>query len=326
LKKAILSGITGQDGSYLTEFLLDKGYEIHGLVRRSSQTLRNRLDHLRNSSLGDRLHLHYSDLSDTPTLRRIFKKVQPDEFYHLAGQSHVGLSFEMPESTVKEVANATISLLEICRDLSKPVRIYHAASSEIFGKVSSEKQDENTPMFPTNPYGCAKAFARQMCQVYRESYGMFVCNGILYNHESPRRGENFVTRKITLAAASIALGIADSLELGNIDISKDWGHAKDYVVAMWKMLQTENADDYVIATGKLHSLQNVLEVAFNEFDLKYEDYLKINQKFYRPAESFKLCGNPKKAEVHLEWKRSYSFKEMITEMCRSDFKNLKNQL
>lgn len=325
MKKAIISGITGQDGSYLAELLLDNKYEVHGLLRRSSNTHRNRIEHLRNSENGKNLHLHYADLVDATTLRRIFLNCKPEEFYHLAGQSHVGLSFEMPESTVHEVANATISLLEICRELETPIRIYHAASSEIFGKTEQTVQNEETPMFPTNPYGCAKAFARQMCKVYRDSYGMFVCNGILYNHESPRRGESFVTRKITIAAASIALGISDHVELGNLDTYKDWGHAKDYVLAMWKMLQHDVADDYVIATGKVHSLRKLLEIAFSQFDLDYEQYVRINPKFYRPAESHQLCGNPEKAEKALNWKRKYTFENMIQEMCKHDYDRLKKQ-
>src|SRR6476469_797737 len=238
-KIALITGITGQDGSYLAELLLKKGYAVHGIVRRTSNLLRSRIEHLRNDEnvYGKSFFLHYGDLSDGTTLRRIFSAVQPTELYHLAGQSHVGLSFEIPESTSEEIGMATLRLLEIARDQSRPVKFYHASSSEIFGNASESPQTEETPLNPASPYGCAKAFATQLARVYRESYGLFVCNGILYNHESPRRGENFVTRKIARATARISRGLEQELVRGNTSTRRDWGHAQDYVAAMWLMLK-----------------------------------------------------------------------------------------
>src|SRR5213082_3344097 len=255
-KIALITGITGQDGSYLTELLLEKGYAVHGVVRRTSNLLRSRIEHLRRDEnvYDQRLFLHYGDLSDGTTLRRIFKEVRPMEVYHLAGQSHVGLSFEIPESTCEEAGMATLRLLEIARSQPHPLRFYHASSSEIFGNASEIPQTESTPLRPTSPYGCAKAFATQLARVYRESYGLFVCNGVLYNHESPRRGENFVTRKIARAAARIARNLDDVLVLGNLQSRRDWGRTQDCVQAMWLMLQHEMADDYVVATGETHSV------------------------------------------------------------------------
>ncbi|MEP6685190.1 MAG: GDP-mannose 4,6-dehydratase, partial [Verrucomicrobiota bacterium] len=236
-KIALITGITGQDGSYLTELLLEKGYKVHGVVRRTSNLLRSRIEHLRRDEeiYGKRLFLHYGDLSDGTTLRRIFSEVHPAEIYHLAGQSHVGLSFEIPESTCEEVGMATLRLLEIARDQPQPVRFYHASSSEIFGSAEESPQSEETPLRPDSPYGCAKAFATQLVRVYRKSYGLFACNGICYNHESPRRGENFVTRKITHAVARIARGLQHDVALGNLESRRDWGRAQDYVAAMWLM-------------------------------------------------------------------------------------------
>src|SRR3954469_7391733 len=268
-KSALITGITGQDGSYLAELLLEKGYVVHGVVRRTSNLLRSRIEHLRNDDniYGKSLFLHYGDLSDGTTLRRIFSEVQPAEIYHLAGQSHVGLSFEIPESTCQEIGMSTLSLLEIARDQPEPVKFYHASSSEIFGTAAESPQTEKTPLRPASPYGCAKAFATQLARVYRESYGLFVCNGILYNHESPRRGENFVTRKITRAAARIARGLDHELVLGSLESRRDWGRAQDYVAAMWLMLQSEKPDDYVVATGRTHSVREFVETAFRIVNL-----------------------------------------------------------
>src|SRR5438105_2076542 len=253
-KVALITGITGQDGSYLSELLLEKDYTVHGIVRRTSNLLRSRIEHLRRDEkiYGKKLFLHYGDLSDTTTLRRIFREVEPNELYHLAGQSHVGLSFELPESTCDEAGMATLRLLGVVRDQAPRVKFYHASTSEIFGNVIESPQTEETPMRPTSPYGCAKAFATSLARVYRQSYGMFVCNGILYNHESPRRGENFVTRKIARSAARISRGLDVDLVLGNLESKRDWGRAQDYVVAMWLMLQHEKPDDYVVATGEAH--------------------------------------------------------------------------
>ena len=317
MKKALITGITGQDGSYLTELLWEKGYEVHGIVRRSSSFNRWRIEHLiQNPDIyGKKLFLHYADLSDDTSLRRIFSKTKADEFYHLAGQSHVGISFEIPEVTTKEIANCTLKLLEICRDQKTPPKIYLACSSEIFGNSSGFAQNEHSPLNPTSPYGAAKAFCMHTGHIYRDSYGLFLCNGILYNHESPRRGENFVTQKIVDAAASIAKGKSDSLELGNLDIERDWGYAPDYVLGMWLMLQQKTPADYVLATGTTHKLCEFLETAFQYFNLDYQKYVRVNQKFIRPNEPQRLCGDSSKARKILSWKPSLNFTELIHEMC-----------
>jgi GDPmannose 4,6-dehydratase len=318
-KTALITGVTGQDGSYLTELLLEKGYQVHGVVRRSSSFNRWRIDHLINDKAiyGKKMYLHYADLNDDASLRRIFKKVGPDEFYHLAGQSHVGLSFEIPELTTQEIANCTVKLLEICRDQERQPKIYLACSSEIFGDAQEAHQNEESNFNPTSPYGAAKAFCVHMGRVFRQSYGLFVSNGILYNHESPRRGENFVTQKIVRSAAEIAAGKKDSLELGNLDIERDWGHAKDYVKGMWLMLQQEKPNDYVLATGVTHSLKDFLSLAFEYFELDYRDFVSINKRFVRPNEPKRLCGDPSKAKTILGWRTTYSFTEIIQEMSLS---------
>ncbi len=317
MKRAIISGITGQDGSYLAEFLLDKGYAVHGLVRRSSQFNRTRIEHLRRE--GKPLELHYADLGDQTTLRRIISKIRPHEFYHLAGQSHVGLSFEIPESTVSETAVATLSLLEICRDLESPPRFFHAASSELFGVPDHFPQTEETPFRPVNPYGCAKAFATNLCSVYRAAHDMFVVNGILYNHESPRRGESFVTRKIASTVARIHAGSNEILELGNLDSERDWGYAPEYVEAMWLTLQHSVADDFVFATGTSTTVRDFAAAAFLEagitlnFHGEGEDetasnqatgktVMRVNPKFFRRVDSHRLVGDPAKAHHVLGWK------------------------
>lgn len=319
-KVALLTGITGQDGSYLTELLLEKGYDVHGIVRRTSVMTRSRIDLLRSdaSLYGKRFFLHYGDLSDATTLRRIFQKVLPDEFYHLAGQSHVGLSFEIPESTCDEVAMATLRLYEICRDLAKPPRIYHAASSEIFGLVTSTPQSESNPYRPTSPYGCAKAFAANLGQVYRRSHGMFICNGILYNHESPRRGENFVTRKISLGVARIKRGLQTHLTLGNLDAQRDWGHAADYVEAMWLMLQAQEADDYVVATGVPHTVRDFVREAFAVVGLDWESHVQVDSNFLRVADPLLLLGDPAKIKQQLGWVPRRDFQTLVREMVESD--------
>src|ERR1700694_4875037 len=303
-KTALITGITGQDGSYLTELLLEKGYAVHGVVRRTSNLLRSRIEHLRTDEniYGKSLFLHYGDLSDGTTLRRIFSEVQPNELYHLAGQSHVGLSFEIPESTCEEIGMATLRLLEIARDQPQPVKFYHASSSEIFGTATESPQTENTPLRPASPYGCAKAFATQLARVYRESYGLFVCNGILYNHESPRRGENFVTRKIARAVARIARGLDQELSLGNLDSRRDWGRAQDYVRAMWLMLQHSVPDDYVVATGETHSVREFVEAAFAVVDLPWKKFVKHHSSFDRHTEPTRLVGRADKIQKTLGWK------------------------
>jgi len=295
-------------------------------VRRTSNLLRSRIEHLRRDDkiYGKSLFLHYGDLSDTTTLRRIFREVGPGELYHLAGQSHVGLSFELPESTCDEAGMATLRLLEIVRDQSPKVRFYHASTSEIFGNASESPQTEETPMRPTSPYGCAKAFATQLGRVYRQSYGMFVCNGILYNHESPRRGENFVTRKIARSAARIARGLDVDLVLGNLESKRDWGRAQDYVVAMWQMLQHEKPDDYVIATGETHSVRDFVEAAFKVVDLPWEKYVKQDRAFDRPIEPARLVGCADKIRKTLGWKPSGSFKQLVREMVEAELEQLKS--
>jgi len=321
---ALITGITGQDGSYLTELLLEKGYAVHGIVRRTSNLLRSRIEHLRRDEniYGKKLFLHYGDLSDTTTLRRIFREVNPGEVYHLAGQSHVGLSFELPESTCDEAGMATLRLLEIVRDQSAAMKFYHASTSEIFGKASESPQNEETPMRPTSPYGCAKAFATMLARVYRQSYGMFVSNGILYNHESPRRGENFVTRKIARAAARISRGLDVDLALGNLESKRDWGRAQDYVVAMWMMLQHEKPDDYVVATGETHSVREFVEAAFAVVDLPWKKYVKQDPAFDRPIEPTRLVGCADKIHKTLGWKPSGNFEQLVREMVEAELKAL----
>ena len=308
---------------------MEKGYEVHGLVRRSSTLNRRRIDHLVKDEniYGSSLFLYYADLSDDSSLRRIFSKVEPDEVYNLAGQSHVALSFEIPELTTHEITNATLKLLEICRDQKKQPKVYLAGSSEIYGNALESIQSEETKLNPTSPYGVCKAFCVQMGRVYRSGYGMYVSNGILYNHESPRRGENFVTQKIVYGALAIAQGKADILELGNLEIERDWGYAPDYVLGMWKMLQQEQADDYVLATGRTHKLSDFLKVAFEYFELDYEKYVRINPKFVRPDEPRKLCGDSTKAKKVFGWKPTISFDQIVHEMCKAtQSSNLWNSL
>lgn len=327
MSSALITGITGQDGSYLTEWLLEKGYQVHGIVRRTSTFNRWRLDHLHSNPeiYGRRLFLHYADLDDPTTLRRVLSKVAPDEIYHLAGQSHVGLSFEIPESTCELTAMGTLRLLEMIRDLPKIPKLFHAASSEIFGRPSQVPQDEQTPFAPVNPYGCAKAFATQMVAIYRQAFGIFACNGIMYNHESPRRGENFVTRKICRSAAAIKLGLQNKLGLGDVSAQRDWGYAPDYVRGMWLMLQYEKPEDFVLATGQLHTVQNVAETAFAAVDLDWRKYYEQDSQLIRPTEPQRLMGNPAKARQLLKWEPSTTFSKMIKEMTLVELNRLKAQ-
>jgi GDPmannose 4,6-dehydratase len=323
-KVALITGITGQDGSYLTELLLQKGYAVHGIVRRTSNLLRSRMEHLRrDEKIYDKsLFLHYGDLSDTTTLRRIFCEVRPSELYHLAGQSHVGLSFEIPESTCDDAGMSTLRLLETVRDQDGSVRFYHASTSEIFGDAAESPQTEETPMRPTSPYGCAKAFATQLVRVYRQSYGLFACNGICYNHESPRRGENFVTRKIARAAARISRGLDVDLVLGSLESKRDWGRAQDYVRAMWQMLQHDQPDDYVVATGETHSVREFVEAAFAVVDVPWKKYVKQNAAFNRPMEPARLVGCADKIRKTLDWKPSGSFEDLVREMVEAEVEML----
>ena len=319
-RAALITGITGQDGSYLAELLLGEGYTVHGVVRRTSNLLRSRIEHLRSdeSLYGKRFFLHYADLGDGTTLRRVFAASQPSEVYHLAGQSHVGLSFEIPESTCEEAGMATLRLLEIARDQAQPVKFYHASSSEIFGNAAESPQTEATAFRPTSPYGCAKAFGTQVARVYRESYGLFVCNGILYNHESPRRGENFVTRKIARGVARIACGLEQQLVLGSLSSRRDWGHARDYVRAMWLMLQHHTPDDYVVATGRAHSVGEFIEAAFAVAGLPWQKFVKHSSTFERLADPVDLVGSPEKIKAALGWTPTVSFDGLVREMVEAE--------
>jgi GDPmannose 4,6-dehydratase len=320
MAKALITGITGQDGSYLTELLLEKGYEVHGVVRRTSSLERSRLVHLYEDPAiyGKRLFLHYADLDDPTTMRRALRRIEPDELYHLAGQSHVGLSFEIPESTCEMTAMGTLRLLEMLRDLPKPPRLFHASSSEIFGRPEAMPQNENTPANPVNPYGVAKAFATQMVRIYRDSFGMFACNGIMYNHESPRRGENFVTRKICMAAAAIKAGHQKELLIGDTSAQRDWGWAPDYVRGMWLSLQHPQPGDYVFATGELHSVQDVVETAFGVVGLDWRKFVRKDPRFLRPAEPQRLVGNPARAETLLGWKPEVKFSDLIRRLTEAE--------
>jgi GDPmannose 4,6-dehydratase len=328
MKNALITGVTGQDGSYLAEFLLAQGYEVHGLVRRTSTLERSRLAHLYQDPeiYNRRLFLHYADLDDPTTLRRILTAVRPTELYHLAGQSHVGLSFEIPESTCDFTGMATLRLLEILRDLTDPPRFFHATSSELFGRSEHSPQTEETPFVPANPYACAKAFATHMVRIYRETYGLFAVNGILYNHESPRRGENFVTRKICRAAAAIRVGRQQELLLGDISMQRDWGDARDYVRGMWLSLRHDTPDDYVFATGCLHSVSDVLDIAFSAVSLDWRRYVRCDKRFLRPAEPVRLVGDASKARTVLFWEPTSSFADLIREMTLVELQRMSNHI
>ena len=304
----------------MTEFLLNLGYVVHGVVRRTSSLERSRLSHLYADPAvyGQTLHIHYADLDDPTTLRRILLKVAPDELYHLAGQSHVGLSFDIPESTCEMTAMGTLRLLEMVRDLPKPVRLFHAASSEMFGRPAVSPQTEETPFQPVSPYGAAKVFAAQMVRIYRDAHGLYAVNGILYNHESPRRGENFVTRKICRAAAAIREGRQRELSLGDTSARRDWGDARDYVRGMWMSLQQDTPRDYVFASGVLHSVLDVVEVAFSAVGLDWRQYVHQDPRFLRPAEPTNLLGDATRARTMLGWNPDIGFNDMITEMTQAE--------
>jgi GDPmannose 4,6-dehydratase len=327
-RRALITGITGQDGSYLSELLLEQGYEVHGVIRRTSTFNTDRIDHIYQDPHDPdaRLFLHYGDLTDGTTLRRILEDVKPVEIYNLGAQSHVRISFEAPEYTVDSVAMGTLRLLEAIRDYQHrtgiEVRFYQAGSSEMFGLVQEVPQRETTPFYPRSPYACAKVYAHWQTLNYRESYGLFACNGILFNHESPRRGETFVTRKITRAIARIVAGQQSKLYLGNLDAKRDWGYAKDYVRAMWLMLQQERPDDYVIATGETHSVRDFLTLAFGHVDLNWEDYVEFDQRYLRPAEVDLLMGDPSKAKQALNWEPSVTFEQLVAIMVDADLQAL----
>ncbi|MEO6725012.1 MAG: GDP-mannose 4,6-dehydratase [Blastocatellia bacterium] len=328
MKKALITGITGQDGSYLTELLLGKGYEVYGIIRRASTFNTERIDHIYQDphELGRRLKLVYGDLNDASSLNKILRDVQPDEIYNLGAQSHVRVSFDIPEYTAEVAGLGTLRLLEAIREtgLSK-TRFYQASSSELYGKVQEVPQRETTPFYPRSPYGVAKLYAYWITVNYRESYGLFACNGILFNHESERRGETFVTRKVTQAAAAIKLGLQDKLFLGNLDAKRDWGHAKDYVRAMWMMLQQDAPDDFVIATGEMHSIRELLDEAFSHLGLDWQPHVEIDARYFRPAEVDLLIGDATKAKEKLGWQPEITFKELVRTMVDADLADLKKK-
>ena len=327
-KKALITGITGQDGSYLAELLLEKGYEVHGIIRRASTFNTGRLDGIyQDPHTDDRhLHLHYGDLADASALARLIGKIEPNEIYNLAAQSHVRVSFDSAEYTTDITATGAVRLLEAMRETGVDARYYQASSSEMYGKVQEVPQTENTPFYPRSPYGCAKVYAYWITTNYRESYGLHASNGILFNHESPRRGETFVTRKITRALARIKAGLQDKLFLGNLDAKRDWGYAKEYVEAMWLMLQQDEPDDYVIATGETHSVREFLQVAFDHVGLNHEDYVDFDERYVRPAEVELLIGDYGKAKKQLGWEPKTKFEDLVKLMVDSDMKELNDQL
>ena len=320
MKRALITGVTGQDGSYLTELLLSKGYEVWGLIRRSSSFNTGRIDHVYQDphEEGVRLRLAFGDLNDASSINTIMRTVKPDEIYNLGAQSHVRVSFDVPEYTAEINALGAIRLLEAIREAGIQPRFYQASSSEIYGKVFETPQTETTPFYPRSPYGCAKAYAFWIVKNYREAYGLFACNGILFNHESPRRGETFVTRKITRAATRISLGLQEKLFLGNLDASRDWGYAPDYVEAMWMMLQQDEPDDYVIATGETHRVREFLEEVFGCLDLDFKKYVEIDQRYLRPTEVDLLLGDAGKAHKKLGWRPKTSFRELVRIMVDAD--------
>ncbi|HET7286438.1 MAG TPA: GDP-mannose 4,6-dehydratase [Pyrinomonadaceae bacterium] len=325
-KKALITGITGQDGSYLTELLLGKGYDVYGVIRRASTFNTERIDHIYQDphESGRRLRLLYGDLNDASSLNKILRDVQPDEIYNLGAQSHVRVSFDIPEYTAEVGALGTLRLLEAIRETGlRGTRFYQASSSELFGKVQEVPQRETTPFYPRSPYGVAKLYAYWVTVNYRESYELFACNGVLFNHESERRGETFVTRKITRAAAAIKLGLQNKLYLGNLDAKRDWGHAKDFVEAMWLMLQQDEADDYVIATGETHSVREFLDEAFGRLDLDWKQFVEIDPRYFRPAEVDLLVGDASKARRKLGWEPKITFKELVRTMVDADLADLK---
>jgi GDPmannose 4,6-dehydratase len=322
MKKALITGITGQDGSYLTELLLGKGYEVYGLIRRSSSFNTHRIDHLYKDphDKETRLHLIYSDLSDGNSVNIILNDVKPEEVYNLAAQSHVRVSFDQPVYTANVNALGNLRLLETIRQSSNRSRFYQASSSEMFGKVKEIPQTEQTPFYPRSPYGCSKVYSYWQTINYREAYGLFACNGILFNHESPRRGETFVTRKITRAAARIKMGLQDKLYLGNLDARRDWGFAGDYMEAVWLIMQQDQPDDFVIATGETHSVKEFVEETFAQVDLDWKQYVEIDPRYLRPTEVDILCGDAGKARRELGWEPKIGFQELVRMMCENDLR------
>ena len=319
-KRALITGITGQDGSFLTELLLEKGYEVYGIIRRSSSFNTDRIDHLYQDphEPNTRLRLVYGDLNDSSSLNTILRQTQPDEIYNLGAQSHVRVSFDVPEYTAEVTGLGSVRLLEAIREVGLKPKFYQASSSELYGQVAEVPQTERTPFYPRSPYGCAKAYAYYITVNYRESYGLFACNGILFNHESERRGETFVSRKITRAATRIKLGLQEKLYLGNLDARRDWGYARDYVEAMWLMMQADDPDDYVIATGETHSIREFLDEAFGSLHMDWQQHVEIDPRYYRPAEVDLLLGDASKARERLGWKPKVGFKELVRLMVAHD--------
>ncbi len=329
MSRALITGITGQDGSYLAELLLKKGYEVHGVIRRSSTFNTSRIDHLYRDPhlLGTKLFLHYGDLADSVQMIKLLYDLEPEEIYNLGAQSHVRVSFDIPEYTGDVTGLSTVRILEAVREagLERRVRYYQASSSEMFGAVAEIPQTETTPFHPRSPYGCAKVFAYWLTVNYRESYNLHANNGILFNHESPRRGETFVTRKVTQAASRIKVGLQDKLYLGNLDAQRDWGYAPEFVEAMWTMLQQDNPDDYVIATNETHSVKEFCIEAFSRVDLDWEKYVEYDKRYERPAEVNLLKGNPAKAKKQLNWEPKVTFKDLVRIMVDADLEVAKNE-
>ncbi|MBK6877020.1 MAG: GDP-mannose 4,6-dehydratase [Ignavibacteria bacterium] len=345
MKKALISGITGQDGSYLTEILLDKGYEVHGIIRRSSSFNTKRIDHLyANKDLIDKkLFLHFGDLVDTSSLNRLLEKIEPDEIYNLAAQSHVKVSFEVPDYTAQVDALGTLRFLDAIRETGlRKVKFYQASTSELFGKVQEVPQTETTPFYPRSPYGVAKIYGYWIVVNYREAYDIFACNGILFNHESPRRGETFVTRKITRAVARIKHGLQQSMHMGNLDAKRDWGYAPEFCEGMWRILQYDKAEDFVLATGETHSVREFIELAFKEIDIDVvwkgkganevgkdkktgNVLIEIDKSYFRPTEVDLLIGDPTKAKKKLGWKPKTTFEELVTIMVKADCDSVKKK-
>lgn len=329
MKKALITGITGQDGSYLAELLLAKGYEVHGIIRRSSSFNTKRIDPIYRDphESGVRLFLHYGDLTDSSSCNKVLERVQPDEIYNLGAQSHVKVSFEIPEYTGDSVGMGTLRLLEAIRETGlKNTRFYQAGSSEMYGLVQEVPQKETTPFYPRSPYAAAKVYAHWLTVNYREAYGLYACNGILFNHESPRRGETFVTRKISRGVAAIKLGLQDKIFLGNLDAKRDWGFAADYVQAMWLMLQQDKPDDYVVATGETHSVKEFLELAFARVGLDWEKHVAFDARYLRPTEVDLLIGDASKAREKLGWKPTISFNELVNMMVDNDVRDLTEKI
>jgi len=319
-KRALITGITGQDGSYLAELLLGKGYEVHGLIRRSSSFSTGRIDHLyRDPHQADvPLHLYYGDLADSSSLINSLNRIKPDEVYNLGAQSHVKVSFEMPEFTADTTGMGTLRLLEAVRHADWPIRFYQAGSSEMYGKVTESPQSEATPFHPRSPYAVSKVFAHWMTIQYRDAYGLFASNGILFNHESPRRGATFVTRKVTRAIAAILAGRQEKVYLGNLDARRDWGYAPEYVEAMWQMLQQPEADDYVVATGEMHTVREFVELAFRLVDRDWETFVEVDPRYFRPTEVDELCGDASRARERLGWAPRTTFAELVRLMVAAD--------